>query len=220
MLTNKSGPERLAELDLSVDTILLALQRADIVTRSGSPLDPPIMEGLTRWGLTTRYLREALIGAGWSYDNPRNLARTIHPTGEFAIVVTTGDDCTGLPHQNPGPKHPKGYATELAVLGNGQLALDLGPLLPTVVAGRAVNASPTRTWFLLFYADEDMFRAEVSLPERFTEGRITRWRERILLPDMPRSPSAADDTPKDPVGMVALVGHDARQRYPPHLPAP
>jgi hypothetical protein len=220
MLTNLSGPERLAELDLSVDTILLALQRADIVTRSGSPLDPPIMEGLTRWGLTTRYLREALIGAGWSYDNPRNLARTIHPTGEFAIVVTTGDDCTGLPHQNPGPKHPKGYATELAVLGNGQLALDLGPLLPTVVAGRAVTPHPPGPGFCCSTPTRTCSVPKVSLPERFTEGRITRWRERILLPDMPRAPSAADDTPKDPVGMVALVGHDARQRYPPDLPAP
>jgi len=173
--TQLFGPERLADLDLSVHTISVALRKADAATNTGSDLDPPIMEGLNRWGLTTRYLREALVAAQWSFDNPRNLARTIHPSGDFAVVVTTGDESTGLPHRTPGPKHPKGFATELAVLGNNQLALDLGPLLPTVRQGLAMHASPPRTWFLLFYADADSFRAEVSLPESFVDGRITKW---------------------------------------------
>jgi hypothetical protein len=189
--TQLFGPERLADLDLSVHTIEVALRKADAATNAGSDLDPPIMEGLNRWGLTTRYLREALVAAKWSFDNPRNLARTIHPSGDFAVVVTTGDESTGLPHRTPGPKHPKGFATELAVLGNNQLALDLGPLLPTVRQGRAMHASPPRTWFLLFHADVDSFRAEVSLPECFADGWITKWAERILLPPIRRAPHAA-----------------------------
>ena len=90
--TQLFGPERLADLDLSVHTISVALRKADAATNAGSDLDPPIMEGLNRWGLTTRYLREALVAAQWSFDNPRNLARTIHPSGDFAVVVTTGDE--------------------------------------------------------------------------------------------------------------------------------
>jgi len=191
MGTKLFGPERLADLDLSVHTIDVALRKADAATNAGSDLDPPIMEGLNRWGLTTRYLREALVTAGWSYDNPRNLARTIHPSGDFAVVVTTGDESTGLPHRTPGPKHPKGFATELAVLGNNQLTLELGPLVPTVPQSRAIHASPPRTWFLLFYVDIDSFRAEVSLPECFADGRITKWAERILLPPIQRAPHAA-----------------------------
>ena len=154
MGTQLFGPERLADLDMSVHTIDVALRTADAATHACSPLDPPIMEGLTRWGLTTRYLREELVAAGWSFDNPRNLARTIHPSGDFAVVVTTGDESTGLPDRTPGPKHPKGYATELAVLGNGQLALELGPLPPTVrQAGPSTPPRPgpgsccsMRTW--------------------------------------------------------------------------
>ncbi len=145
MDTQLFGSERLADLDLSVPVIEAALRRADTATNAGSPLDPPIMEGLNRWGLTTRYLRESLVASGWSYDNPRNLARTIHRSGAFAVVVTTGDENTGLAQRNPGPKHAKGYATGLAVLGNGQLALDLGPRLPTVQQGMAIDASPQRT---------------------------------------------------------------------------
>ena len=189
--TQLLGPERLADLDLSVHTIDVALRKANAATNAGSALDPPIMEGLNRWGLTTRYLREELVAAGWSFDNPRNLARTIHPSGDFAVVVTTGDESTGLPDRTPGPKHPKGFATELAVLGNNQLALELGPLVPTVRQGRAIHASPPRTWFLLFYADMDCFRTEVSLPECFADGRITKWAQRILLPPIPRAPHAA-----------------------------
>jgi hypothetical protein len=191
MGTQLFGPERLADLDLSVHTIDVALRKADAATHAGSALDPPIMEGLNRWGLTTRYLRESLVAAKWSFDNPRNLARTIHPSGDFAVVVTTGDESTGLPHRTPGPKHPKGFATELAVLGNNQLALDLGPLVPTFRQDRAPAASPPRTWFLLFYADLDVFRTEVSLPECFADGRITKWAERILLPPIPRAARAA-----------------------------
>ena len=82
--------DRLAELGLSVDLVERVVRRADAEASFCTPLDPPIMEGLTRWGRTNRFLREELIPPGWSFDNPRNLPRTIHPSGEFAIVATTG----------------------------------------------------------------------------------------------------------------------------------
>jgi hypothetical protein len=75
------GAERLAELDLSVEVVAAALRRADDAADACSALDPPILQGLLRWARTTRYLREELVPLGWSYDNPRNLARTIHPPG-------------------------------------------------------------------------------------------------------------------------------------------
>jgi hypothetical protein len=45
-----------------------------------------------------------------------------------------------------------------------------------------------RMWFLLYYAGEDAFQVELSLPEAIDGGRITRWTERILLPVIPRHP--------------------------------
>ncbi|MGH3067218.1 MAG: hypothetical protein ACRDMI_01370, partial [Streptosporangiaceae bacterium] len=88
--------DRLAELGLSIDLVERVVRQADAEASFCTPLDPPIMEGLTRWARTNRFLREELIPLGWRFDNPRNLPRTIHPGGQFAIVATTGDDVTGL----------------------------------------------------------------------------------------------------------------------------
>lgn len=184
MTTQMWDTDRLAAIDLSVELITRVLRRADTETEECTELDPPILQGLMRWGRTTRYLREELIGAGWGWDNPRNLARTIHPSGELAIVVTAGDENTALPDDEPGTRHPKGWATELAVQANGQLVLDLGPL-DRRGGGRA--SSDLQTWLLLFHLEPGWIRAEISRPAGIAGGRITRWSERILLEPIPRA---------------------------------
>ncbi len=182
-----SGPERLVELDLTVDVVAAALGAADRESALCSDLDPPILEGLLRWGRATRALREQLVPHGWTYDNPNNLARTIHPSGDFAVVLATGDEGTGLPSSGAGPRHTRGYATEQAIHANGQLTFEFGSLLQLTVGGRSAGPGHLQTWFLLYYPDADQFRAELSLPQGIDRGRITRWTERILLPPLPRA---------------------------------
>jgi len=186
---------RLAELGLNVEMIERAVRRADAEASMCTAFDPPIMEGLLRWGKTNRYLREELAGAGWRFDNPRNLPRTIHPSGEFAIVATTGDDLTGLAGLTeevlPTTKYAKGYATAEAVARNGQLTLDFGDF--DFGAGRTGDSPVLQTWFLLFFVDDEAFRVEVSLPDRIIDGRITSWAERIILPPFPRDDDGLGD---------------------------
>jgi hypothetical protein len=161
-------------------------------------LDPPIMEGMTRWARTTRFLREELIPQGWRFDNPRNLPRTIHSSGEFAIVASTGDDLTGLLDALPATKYLKGAATARAVEINEQLTLDFGDFELSEVDG----AGEILTWLLMYHLDEDEFRVELSLPDAIVDGRITGWAERIILPAFPR----ADDRLAEP---VAPAGDDS-----------
>jgi hypothetical protein len=144
------------------------------------------MEGLTRWGRTSRFLREELIPAGWSYDNPRNLARTIHPSGDFAIVVATGDELTGLADLLPTTKYAKGEATSRAVQVNEQLTLDFGDFDLGAGGSPARDVGELLTWIMLFHVDDDGFRLELSLPDAIVDGRITSWAERIILPGFPR----------------------------------
>ncbi|WP_395727082.1 hypothetical protein [Nakamurella sp.] len=186
-----SGPVRLEELDLTMDVVAAALAAADRESAHCSELDPPILEGLLRWGRATRALREQLVPQGWTYDNPNNLARTIHPSGDFAVVLATGDEGTGLPSTGAGPRHTRGYATEQAIHANGQLAFEFGSLLHLAAAGRSAGLGHLQTWFLLYHPEPEHFRAELSLPRGIDRGRITRWTERILLPPLPRGAPVA-----------------------------
>jgi hypothetical protein len=178
--------DRLPELGLSVEIIERVVRRADAEASICTPLDPPIMEGLTRWGRTNRFLREELIPVGWTFDNPRNLPRTIHPSGELAIVATTGDELTGLLDLLPATKYVKGYATVRAVETNEQLTLDFGDFDFAVAEGQTRNVGDLLTWLMLFHVDEEGFRVELSLPDAIVEGRSTSWAERIILPVFPR----------------------------------
>ncbi len=186
VLAEGAAIDRLAEFGLTTEIVERVVRRADAEASMCTALDPPIMEGLTRWARTNRFLREELIPAGWGFDNPRNLPRTIHPSGEFAIVATTGDELTGLAELLPATKYAKGYATAQAIGINEQLALDFGDFDPGLDDGRVPGARDAATWLLLFHVDEDGFRAELSLPNAIVDGRITGWAERIILPSFPR----------------------------------
>jgi hypothetical protein len=175
--------DRLAELGLSLGLIERVVRQADAEAAFCTPFDPPIMEGLTRWARANRFLREELVPLGWGFGNPRNLPRTIYPSGQFAIVATTGDDVTGLAGLLPAPKYAKGYATVRAVGVNEQLALDFADFDPDDLP----PCDHLLTWLLLFHTADDGFHVELSLPDRMDDGRITRWAERIILPVFPRA---------------------------------
>ncbi|GAA2009908.1 hypothetical protein JL107_17100 [Nakamurella flavida] len=194
--------DRLTAMGLTAELITRVLLRADGETEECTDLDPPILQGLMRWGRTTRHLREELVRSGWTWDNPRNLARTIHPSGDLAIVVTAGDEYTALPDGEPGTRHPKGWATELAVQANGQLVLDLGPLERH--RGIATGAAVLQTWLLLFHLEPGWIRAEISRPAGIAGGRITRWSERILLEPIPRQAPGGVVADADPAPASAV----------------
>ncbi len=186
VLAEAGAISRLAELGLRVEQIERVVRRADADASMCTAFDPPIMEGLTRWGRTNRYLREELVPAGWLFDNPRNLPRTIHPSGDFAIVATTGDDLTGLAELLPTTKYAKGYATAEAVGINGQLTLDFADPEFAEDFGRIADTATLQTWFMLFHVDDEGFRVELSLPDGIADGKITSWAERIIVPSFPR----------------------------------
>lgn len=186
---------KLAELGLTVELIERVVRRAEAEASMCTALDPPIMEGLTRWGRMNRFLREELLPMGWRFDNPRNLPRTIHPSGEFAIVATAGDELTGLAGLLPATKYLKGDATVQAVEVNEQLTLDFSDLHPGLDDGRPGGSGDMLTWLMLFHVDGEGFRVELSLPDAIVDGRITSWAERIILPVFPRD----DDRLTSPV---------------------
>ena len=139
---NAAAANRLAELALTAADLIGALIGADQEARTWTPLAPPMMAGLARWGKTNELLRARLVERGWSHDNPKGLPRTISPARDFAIVATTGDAVTGYPGGSPSTKYAKGIQTVRAIGRNfHQLAFDFSDLFP----GRTGGTTET-TW--------------------------------------------------------------------------
>ncbi len=194
---------RLHDLGLTVDRIVRALLRADAEAKHTTGLEPPTAEGTIRYFKTVRFLREELVSLGWDVDNSKNFCRTIHPSREFSIVTSSGDDVTGveIPNRVPCTKYAKGDLTALAVQQNAeQGTFDFGEEFaePTVESAELENI-----WFLLQRVTPDYIYAELSLPTRIEDGMITDWDERIILPRIPRegpdptSSSTVEEPPAD-----------------------
>jgi hypothetical protein len=172
--------DRLADLGLKPEILDLALRGADAEARTYTALDPPNMQGMARFSRTVRLLREQLVPLGWSFDNPRNLARTIDPERRVAIIATLGDPGTGDPAAIPSTKYEKGLATAEAINRNFlqlTLPIDLGDELPF-----DNDDEGTTTCVLLYHVTDTEIRAELSLPDSMVDGHIDTWLERIILP--------------------------------------
>jgi hypothetical protein len=194
--------DRLAELGIKPEMLELALLGADAEARTYTELDPPNMQGMARFSRTVRLLREQLVPLGWTYDNPRNLARTVSSDRRIAIIATLGDAATGYPELVPSTRYEKGVATAEAVNRNFlQLTLpfDLGDEEPTEDDGG------TTTWVLLYHVTDTEIRAELSLPDSMVDGYIDTWLERIVLAPIPlaAAPQVTGQPAADPDVLVA-----------------
>jgi hypothetical protein len=181
---NAAAAKRLAELALTAADLISPLICADREARAWTPLAPPMMAGLARWGKTNELLRSRLVERGWRYDNPKGLPRTINPTRQFAIVATTGDAVTGHPGGSPSTKYAKGIQTVRAVGRNIQLAFDFSDLLLGEARwGVADDGGELATWLLLYHVTPDQIHAELSLANGIDRrGHVSEWIERIILP--------------------------------------
>ena len=200
---NAAAGNRLAELALTAADLIGALTGADTEARRWTPLAPPMMAGLARWGKTNELLRARLDKRGWRHDSPKGMPRTISPARDFAIVATTGDAVTGHPDGSPSTKYAKGIQTVRAVGRNVQLAFDFPDLYPREAWGARGDADGLATWLLLYHAAPDQIRAELSLANGIDQrGHVSAWIERIILPAVRIEPPHHGWRPgrRDPVG--------------------
>lgn len=139
-----------------------------------------IFFGYSMWAQTVAALRDNLRPDGWLKSDQGNYELTINSIGNLAIAVTTGDECTGLAHLSPSNKCPKGINTIDAISANNQFDL-FAEFLPPVIEKAGLS-----TWVLLIHLSDEEVRAELSLPSLISNGKIKAWKERIILPVIPR----------------------------------
>ena len=182
---NAAAANRLAKLTLTAADLISALIGADQEARTWTPLAPPMMAGLARWGKTNELLRARLVERGWSHDNPKGLPRTISPARDFAVIATTGDAVTGYPGASPSTKYAKGIATVRAIDRNfHQLAFDFSdPYTGEDYWSVGDDGDDLATWLLLYHVTPGQVRAELSLGNGIDRrGHVSEWIERIILP--------------------------------------
>lgn len=188
---------RLKSLDLSLDILREAIRFGMGYAVECTKNDPSAAKGIIPWAKVNRGLRDLLIPQGWDRNDAQNYARTVHPGKKWAIAVSAGNYNTGNPNQTPATKGQKGPITHHVVAVN-QLQLDFWELVP----GWEHRSADMCTWILLYHGIDDphTVRAELSLPEGLNDdGRVTVWRERIILAVFDERTFEGDILPKGDV---------------------
>jgi hypothetical protein len=197
---DQDATSRLEQLGVDPEWLRRALLRGDAECRTVSSLAPVGFSGSTRWGRTAEYFREDAVSSGWLQDDARNVARSIHPSGEHCIVVTTGSPGTGVESAKPTTKYPKGSGTASCVEQNYMLDFDADDLRRMGVPPAAEH--PMATWLFMFVVEGNVIYSELSLPDAISDdGVIISWVERIILKPIDLGPAAPleDEGPRQPV---------------------
>lgn len=174
-----------------------------------SPFEPVTAFGFQRWAKTVGRLRDALDAVGWSHPDINNAPRSLSPDGTVLIAAIAGDERTSDPKAVPSNARARGTTFTREVTENASTATVIPARVPLLFDQSTFGAESSRstrtTWVLLYFWDRaaNEIRAELSLPEAIRDGRVTSWRERILLGSAPLAEvlplDALDGLPTDEV---------------------
>lgn len=197
--------DRLAQLGLEEDRLTEIVRRGYVAFASCTPNDPPLYPGFSAWAAMVRGLREYLLPA-WSRCDENNYSLVVNPSDTMAIAVATGDDATGRIDVSPTTKSSKGPSTADAVSSN-QLQLELPYIFDSAPAAADDGAPEEKriTWIFLVHRARDEVRCELSLPTSMgTDGRVDKWRERIILKAFPTDPEVIEIRPPQPLPDISV----------------
>ena len=177
--TEEKALDRLSQMGLSENALTESVWQGYLARSRTTINHPRIARGIIMWAETVAVLREQLISYGWVKEDKGNYELSVNQKAGLAIVVTTGDEATGMAGATPSNRCPKGVNTAEAIETNNQLDLFF-ELLPVIE-----DVQGFTTWVLLMHLATDEVRCELSLPFSISNGKINGWRERIILPSMP-----------------------------------
>ncbi len=176
--TKENAVDRLSLLGISLPILTESVWQGYLARSRTTANHPSIARGVIMWAETVAVLREQLRPQGWVKSDKGNYELVVNKKESLAIVVTTGDDATGMIGATPSNKCPKGVNTVEAVETNNQQDM-FSELLPIVE-----KTSGLTTWVLLMHMAATEVRCELSLPSSISNGKIDGWKERIILPSL------------------------------------
>lgn len=179
---------KLLSMGLTEDILLNVVRSGVLARRDCTPNHPPIYAGISAWANAVRTLREQLLPKDWTRTDEGNYSLVVHPSGNIAIALATGDENTGNSAATPMTKSPKGPSTRSAIAVNlSQMSLfqedeDLSSDFDSS------NPESRLTWLLLMARVGNKVKSELSLPIS-CDGKVNAWQERIILSDIDLDPN-------------------------------
>lgn len=177
--TEEEAVDRLSQLGIPLAALIESVWQGYLARARTTSNHPRIFQGITMWAETIAVLREQLRPEGWIKSDKGNYELAVNEKEGLAIVVTTGDDATGMVGATPSNKCPKGINTSEAVETNNQQDM-FSELLPAMEEVPGLT-----TWVLLIHLAANEVRCELSLPSSISRGKINGWKERVILPSLP-----------------------------------
>lgn len=172
-----SAAARLGTLGLDLDTVLEVVRIGERVRAEATDNDPLTAASVDAYRYRVRALRDSY--PQWTVDRPQNVELTVSPDGTRSILTRAGDAGVGIRDADPQPKKELGRGTS-ALVGSELLLFG-----PEWLQAQHVTRPEHETWMLLVYASPTVIRAELSLGiETDDAGRVSRWFERIILPEL------------------------------------
>lgn len=167
----------LAPMRLTTAVFERAVSVAAAESRSFSPGAPKSAPEITRWLRTVEVVHEQLMlmQVGWARLDPQNLPYFFHPEPRLGLIVSSGDENTGVIYRSPRNRNPKGLAFASRVHDNGTVAM-----IGEATAVGEVDVEDVRV--CLYDEREGMVHVELSRPEQMSGGFVVRWSERIIFP--------------------------------------
>jgi len=171
--------QRLNELGLTAAILADVVKHYARTVLGMSPDHPSWCTGITPAGEAVFALRQLTRPLGWTREEERGFALTIHPKGLLAINVAKGDLNTGNPEHEPTSHSEKGVCT-VEALAENQISFDF---LEEEIS--EIDPGSRATWYLLMRLTEKAVKYEFSLPIGLSEDKhISKWAERIIFSDI------------------------------------
>lgn len=167
----------LAPLRLEAVVFEHAVSVAAAESRTFSAGAPKSAPEITRWLRTVESVHEGLmlLQAGWRRFDPQNLPYFLQPELHLGLIVSSGNEYTGVAYGSPTTKNPKGSAFARRVDNNGNVAM-FG--VPTDQG--EVDVDDAR--IVLYNERSGLVHVELSRPAAMLGSQVSVWSERIIFP--------------------------------------
>lgn len=167
----------LAPMRLQASVFEHAVSVAAAESRTFSPGAPKSAPEITRWLRTVEIVHEELmlLRAGWARLDPQNLPYFLQSDLHLGLIVSSGDEFTGVTYAAPKNRNAKGFAFARRVGENGQVAMFGQPTDQGEVDVEDV-------WVLLYDERDGVVHLELSRPSAMSGNFVSAWSDRIIFP--------------------------------------